>query len=78
MAHTPSTRIQPASYTREDDGWRVTYHDDPNVWEVICPDCGDDGGPIENQSAEVRTLRGPYPTKDEAWRVVVKHSGGEP
>jgi hypothetical protein len=73
MSHTATTRPQPATFERRDDGWRMTWHDDPNVYEVICPDCGDDSGPIELQPAPARSLRGPYATSDEAWKVATAH-----
>lgn len=75
MAHTASVRVRPATFTHVNDEWRVTYPDDARAWEVMCPDCGDDGGPIDLQPEPARALRGPYPTQDEAWRVATHHGG---
>ncbi len=42
-------------------------------FEVICPDCGDDGGPFDEQPTEVRALRGPYPDAAAAGRIAQEH-----
>lgn len=42
-------------------------------FEVICPDCGDSGGPLEEQSPEVQALRGPFPDAAAARRAAQEH-----
>jgi hypothetical protein len=71
--HVASTRPQPASCTKVDDGWQLSPEVVPFAWEVVCAGCGDDGGPIEVQGETARALRGPYHTKDEALRVATRH-----
>jgi hypothetical protein len=73
VGHVASTRPQPATYTRADDGWRVSPEVVPFAWEVVCAECGDDGGPVELQPEAARALRGPYRTRDEGWRVAMRH-----
>lgn len=56
-------------YESADTGeWVIEY-------EVICPDCGDDGGPLHEQSTEVQAVRGPYPDAAAARRAASVHSG---
>lgn len=43
-------------------------------WEVICPCTGDDGGPAEGQTLEVRRFRGPYRTEDAARMAAHQHN----
>ena len=52
----------------ETDEWVIRF-------EVICPDCGDDGGPFDEQPAPVQQVRGPYPDFVEARRAVARHTG---
>lgn len=44
-------------------------------YEVICPDCGDDGGPLPEQPPEAQAARGPYPDAAAARRAVARHTG---
>ncbi len=71
--HAASVRRQPATFEQADGGWRVTYFGDPNVWEVVCPGCGDDLGPIVLQPERVQVLRGPYRSEEKAWEAAVAH-----
>lgn len=58
---------------------RVYRSDETDKWvipfEVICPDCGDMGGPFEDQPAEIQAVRGPYLDSDAARRAVERHTG---
>jgi hypothetical protein len=71
--HVALIRPQPATYTRADDGWRQSPDVVPFAWEVVCAECGDDGGPAELQPEDARALRGPYLTRDEGLRVAIRH-----
>ena len=42
-------------------------------WEMICPQCGDDGRSFETQRRELQRLRGPFPTQDVAIRAAQEH-----
>jgi hypothetical protein len=44
------------------------------LWEVICPDCGDDAGPYAEQAEQVQRIRGPYPNKEEAEQAMLAHT----
>ena len=52
----------------ETDEWVIQF-------EVICPDCGDDGGPFDEQPAPVQQVRGPYPDVQQARQAVARHTG---
>ncbi len=58
---------------------KVFRSDDTDEWvirfEVICPDCGDDGGPFDDQPDTVQVVRGPYPDFAAARRGVAEHTG---
>jgi len=43
------------------------------IYEVLCPECGDDNGPFEHQSLELQKLRGPYLHIDDATRAATTH-----
>lgn len=51
------------------DEWILSF-------EVICPDCGDDGGPYADQPARVQAVRGPYPGIVAARAAAYDHTGG--
>jgi hypothetical protein len=56
--HNPYVRAQPR-------GWDATgapSSDTIGSYELVCPACGDDGGPYEQQPSELQELRGPYPS----------------
>jgi len=44
-------------------------------YELICPACGDDGGPYEWRPAQLQALRGPYVSVRAARRVLREHRG---
>ncbi len=50
------------------DEWVIRF-------EVICPDCGDDGGPFEDQPDAVQQVRGPYRDTAQAREAVQRHTG---
>jgi hypothetical protein len=52
----------------ETDEWMLRF-------EVICPDCGDDGGAFAAQPAAVQAVRGPYPSIGEARAAAAAHTG---
>jgi hypothetical protein len=52
----------------ETDEWVIPF-------EVICPDCGDSGGPYDDQPPEVQAVRGPYQDAQAAKRAADLHSG---
>lgn len=51
---------------------RAAFH----FWEVICVDCGDSEGPLENQADEIKRLRGPYLTEEKAKKAAALHNLG--
>lgn len=57
----------------EDRGW-VWSGVEPGVWEVVCPACGDDGGPAETQAPQIRALRGHYWNRYDAAAAAVIHN----
>ena len=63
------------SWFENDHGEWHWLHTDDGLWEVICAQCGDRDGPPEQQEAEIRQLRGPYP-HEQAREVVIYHSAG--
>jgi hypothetical protein len=46
----------------------------PGAYEIVCPRCGDDGGPVHEQPDYIRRLRGPHGTEDEAWASANGHN----
>ena len=72
-SHYPYARHVHIGWSRDPLGQWVSATEDESQWEVVCPQCGDTDGPAEGQSKSVRTLRGPYPNKRKAQRVVRQH-----
>lgn len=69
--HNPHVRAQPR-------GWDVTgapSADTTGSYELICPACGDDGGPYEQLPSELQQLRGPYSDIRGARRAMREHRG---
>lgn len=52
----------------ETDEWVIPY-------EIICPDCGDTGGPAAEQTDAALAVRGPYPDSAAARRAMQQHTG---
>jgi hypothetical protein len=52
---------------------------DTQLWiipfEVVCPDCGDDGGAFDAQPPHVQDIRGPYPGPSAALDALSEHKG---
>ncbi len=73
--HYPYARQVRVGWHRDAAGkWAYTSVDD-HLWEVVCQQCGDTDGPVENQAPEVRKLRGPYRGKHQAKHAAGKHFG---
>jgi hypothetical protein len=71
--HYPYARQVRVGWHQDAAGkWAYASVDD-HLWEVVCQQCGDTDGPAENQTPEVRKLRGPYPGKHRAKHVAGKH-----
>lgn len=51
------------------DEWVVQF-------EVVCPDCGDNGGPYADQPPAAQAVRGPYAGRDTARAAALEHTGG--
>jgi len=69
--HDPYVRAQPRSWNAAGAPLTATT----GRYQLICPACGDDGGPYELQPAELQALRGPYASSREARRVLREHRG---
>jgi hypothetical protein len=71
--HYPFERPLHLGWHRDGEGnWAWDSTDDWQ-WEVICEQCGDTGGPAEEQSETVCKLRGPYPSKHKARHAADGH-----
>ena len=57
-----------------DDSHYLSTSVDFSVWEVICPDCGDDLGAYDKQPTHIQSRRGPYPSASTANEVAMRHS----
>lgn len=64
----PPGRIPRSAETGD---WMISF-------EVVCPDCGDDGGPYDTQTPEVQAVRGPYPDSAAASAAAARHTGANP
>ncbi len=69
--HNPYVRAQPRSW----DAAGAPSSGTTGSYELICPACGDDGGPYERQPSELQELRGPYPSVRAARRAMREHQG---
>lgn len=54
--------------SEETDKWVIPF-------EVVCPECGDSGGPFDEQPPEIQAVRGPYADAVEAGRAAARHAG---
>ena len=71
--HYPYARPLRGGWRKQSDGtWGSTIEDE-HVCEVICEQCGDSGGRIEDQPEAAKELRGPYTSKHKATHVAKKH-----
>jgi hypothetical protein len=74
--HMVMYRRQPLKMWRDEDAqWRWSG-EVTELWEVICPACGDDCGPYGEQSELIQRLRGPFDHEEEAKAAVIRHSDG--
>lgn len=72
--HNPYVRAQPSGW----DAAGAPSTGTTGSYEVICPACGDDGGPYEQQPPDLQQVRGPHPTARAARRAVRDHRGSAP
>lgn len=71
--HQPYVRNVHTAWHRDGYGQWVSDRSDGSLWEVICRGCGDTEGPAEEQNAQLRGLRGPYPSKRKADHAAHAH-----
>jgi len=70
--HYPYARPLRGGWRKQSDGkWESTLEDEHEC-EVICEQCGDSGGRVEDQPEAAKELRGPY-SKHKATHVAKKH-----
>lgn len=64
---------------RRQTGGQIARDPETEEWilpfEVICPECGDDGGPYGEQTEQVQAVRGPYRGIDAARAAAREHTG---
>ena len=46
-----------------------------NMYEMICVECGDDGGLYADQSEAIQRIRGPYPNPERGTHAMQAHMG---
>jgi hypothetical protein len=72
--HHPSIRAIHIEWIEQTDGvWTASEERDERRWEVVCRQCGDDGGPPTEQTGNARRLRGPFP-HDQAREIADLHA----
>jgi len=71
--HDPYVRHVHLAWYRDQFGQWASDSWDDSQWEVICRECGDSEGHADEETAEVRALRGPYPTKHKAEHAAHRH-----
>jgi hypothetical protein len=71
--HFPYARRLHLGWRQNADALWVSDKDDERRWEVISAECGDTDGPAENQTEQIRHLRGPYSSEHRAKQVAKKH-----
>ena len=72
-AHLPYVRHDHTGWRHDKYGQWVSDAQDEAQWEVVCTACGDNEGPVDQQSEGVRKLRGPYPAEHKARHAARKH-----
>jgi len=72
--HFPYPRPLHVGWRRDRQGCWVSETTDDTQWEVVCAQCGDSGGPIEDEQEGVRLLRGPYASKHKAKHAATEHA----
>ena len=75
VTHQPHPRGQPAAYRKTPQGKDVPDRPAGNtgLFEVVCPHCGDAGGPIAELPEDLQELRGPYPSLTAARAAAETH-----
>ncbi len=63
--HYPHERPLQGGWKQLPDGQWISTTEDEHKYEVICKQCGDNGGRIEDQPEPAKELRGPY----SSWRM---------
>ena len=71
--HHPYVRHVRLGWHRDKYGQWVPDAEDESHWEVICRQCGDTEGPVDEQPKSAKEVRGPYPTHHKAEHAAKKH-----
>jgi hypothetical protein len=72
--HHPLIRAMHIEWIQEPDGvWVASEERDERRWEVVCGQCGDDGGAPTEQTGNARRLRGPF-SRDKAQEIAELHT----
>jgi len=74
VLHYPFVRHVRLGWYHDEHGQWASAEFDESRWEVVCPQCGDDDGPVDQLPEEIRGLRGPYSSKHQASHVANKHT----
>jgi hypothetical protein len=72
-SHYPYTRRLKLGWRRTAEDQWVADGEDAERWEVVCTQCGDTDGPVEEQAPPVQPLRGPYESRHEARHAEAEH-----
>jgi len=75
--HYPYVRHVRVALHRDGYGQWMSESWENSQWEVICAECGDTEGPLDEQTVEVRRLRGPYVSRHKAERAAHGHERRE-
>jgi hypothetical protein len=75
--HQARWRPQPAEFGGPDASGRRTLRGTTGMFELLCATCGDDEGPIEQVSEELRELRGPYRNVERVREALLIHRFSE-
>jgi hypothetical protein len=72
--HHPLIRAMHIEWMQQADGvWTASEERDDGRWEVVCGQCGDDGGAPTEQTRNARRLRGPF-SHDQAQEIAELHT----
>lgn len=71
--HQTRWRPQPKLFEGLDDRGRWRTSGTTGLFEVLCDSCGDEGGPILEQSAEIQAIRGPYRSIEAVREAALVH-----
>lgn len=67
--------LQPTKMSWSVDNGSWLIHEWSKQFEVVCPECGDNDGPFDQQPTEVRAVRGPHPDEHVGTRALRRHLG---